>query len=119
MISSSLVGAMESTPVAEIQDFDKVVEFHWHRVFRFVLASVRDRDTAQTVTQDCFLKAYRNRMRFRGDSSVGTWLMKIAVNLVRDSMRNRRLQFWKHVGLFSVDAAAIDDKIANRDASPE
>jgi RNA polymerase sigma-70 factor (ECF subfamily) len=81
--------------VTAIEDFDVIVRLHWPRIFRFVLASLRDRDAAQTVTQDCFLKAYRARGRFRGEASLQTWLMQIAVNLVRDHARNRRLQFWK------------------------
>ena len=80
---------------AEIEDFDELVRAYWPRVFRFALASLRDIDAAQTVAQDCFCRAHKNRAGFRGDSSLQTWLMQIAVNLVRDSARSRRLQFWK------------------------
>ena len=83
---------------AEITDFDTVVQVYWPRIFRFALASLRDRDAAQTVAQDCFLKAYRARERFRGEASLLTWLMQITVNLVRDYARNRRLQFWRRAG---------------------
>jgi RNA polymerase sigma-70 factor (ECF subfamily) len=54
-------------------------------------------DIAETLTQDCFWRAYKNRHGFRGDSSVYTWLIKIAINLVRDHTRSRRFQFWKRV----------------------
>jgi len=87
----------------EVADFDAVVRAHWPRIFRFALASLRDRDAAQTVAQDCFLKAYRARGRFRGEASVRTWLMQIAANLVRDYARNRRLQFWKQAPACSVE----------------
>ncbi len=79
----------------ELADFDAVVVLYWPRVFRFALASLRDRDAAQTVAQDCFLKAYRARDRFRGEASLLTWLLQITVNLVRDHVRGRRLQFWR------------------------
>jgi len=82
--------------IAEITgDFEALVALYRPRVFRFALASLRDRDAAETVTQDCFLNAFRARDRFRNDCSMQTWLMQIAVNLVRDYARNRRLQFWK------------------------
>ena len=77
------------------EDFDEVVRVYWPRVFRYALASLRDYDAAQTVAQDCFYKAHKHRGSFRGDASLNTWLMQIAVNLVRDHLRNRRLQFWK------------------------
>src|SRR5437762_2541429 len=82
-------------PALEIEDVERLVEQYRGRVVRFVFASVRDMDLAETLTQDCFWNAYRNRAAFRGDCSVNTWLMKIAVNLVRDHARNRRFQFWK------------------------
>lgn len=87
---------MERCP-AQPQDFDAVARLYWPRVFRFALASLRDRDAAEALTQDCFLHAYKSWERFRGDASIQTWLMRIAVNLVRDAARNRRLQFWKRV----------------------
>src|SRR5215471_19001195 len=70
--------------------FDAVVREYWPRVFRFALASLRDRGEAESLTQDCFLKALQAWSGFRGDSSVGTWLMRIAVNQIRDHGRNRR-----------------------------
>ena len=56
----SIAAAVEK-PVPEIQDFDAVVRVYWPRIFRFTLASVRDRDAAETLTQECFLKAYRGQ----------------------------------------------------------
>ena len=81
-------------PVGQIADFEEVVRVWWPRVFRFALAALRDRDAAGSVAQDCFLRAYRARGAFRGDASLQTWLMQIAVNLVRDQLRSRRFQFW-------------------------
>jgi len=74
----------------ETGNFDAAVHLYWPRVFRFALASLRDRDAAEALTQDCFLHAYKAWERFRGEASIQTWLMRIAVNLVRDASRNRR-----------------------------
>ena len=81
--------------IAAVPEFDELVRLYWPRVFRFALASLRDYDAAQTVAQDCFYRAHRKLPQFRAESSLSTWLMQIAVNLVRDHARNRRLQFWK------------------------
>ena len=117
--TSGFIAASMEKPVTEIRDFDRVVQLHWPRILRFVLASVRDRDAAETLTQDCFWNAYRNRNAFRGDSSLHTWLMRIAVNSVRKFVRNRRLQFWRQVQHSAVDAAAIGDWLPDRRISPE
>lgn len=90
----------------EIADFDQVVRSYWPRIYRFVLASVRDTGTAEALTQECFWNAFRNRTRFRGDASVHTWLVRIAANGVRDHLRSRRLRFWRQAQRASVDSAA-------------
>src|SRR6185295_15583407 len=116
--SASGASTME-TPVAEIQDFDRVMQLYWPRVLRFVMASVRDRDVAETLTQDCFWNAYRSRNGFRGDSSVNTWLMRIAVNSVRKFLRNRRLQFWRQLQQSAVDTSVLNELIRDQGISPE
>jgi RNA polymerase sigma-70 factor (ECF subfamily) len=107
------------SPSTEIQDFDRVMQHYWPRVLRFIMASVRDREAAENLTQDCFFSAYRSRGSFRGESSVNTWLMRIAVNAVRKHLRNRRLQFWRQLQNSAVDPASICDALPNRDLSPE
>ncbi len=102
-----------------LDDFDAVVAAYWPGIFRFALASLRDADAAATVAQDCFVNAYRGRERFRGDCSVRTWLMRIAVNLVRDAARSRRLQFWKRSRDAAPDFEAVAAAVADGRTSPE
>src|SRR5690242_11776909 len=105
--------------VAVQEDFEQLVAAHRLRIYRFALASLRDRDAAETVTQDCFLRAYQARGRFRGECSMQTWLMQIAVNLVRDFGRNRRFQFWKRAQAVGVDLDSVSDWIPDQGISPE
>ena len=53
------------------EEFSAVVTAHRPQIFRFLLASTRDVDLAETLTQECFLKAHRNWTGFRGDSGGG------------------------------------------------
>jgi RNA polymerase sigma-70 factor (ECF subfamily) len=93
--TTGFIASSMENPALEIEDFERFVEQYRTRVLRFVFASVHDMDLAETLTQDCFWRAYKHRTTFRGDCSVHTWLIKIAVNLVRDHARIRRFQFWK------------------------
>ena len=103
-------------PGLEIEDFERFVEQYRARILRFLFASVRDMDLAETLTQDCFWKAYKHRSAFRGECSVHTWLIRIAVNLVRDHARSRRFQFWRKVE--QVDHDELHDW-PDRNSSPE
>jgi RNA polymerase sigma-70 factor, ECF subfamily len=117
--TAEVIPAVIVDPVQEIQDFDRVVERYWPRILRFVLAAVHDVDVAETLTQDCFWKAYRSRGAFRGESSLNTWLMRIAVNLVRDHTRSRRFQFWKNAKQDAVDSDTTHEWLPDRSISPE
>jgi RNA polymerase sigma-70 factor, ECF subfamily len=101
------------------QEFSRVVESHRPQIFRFLLASLRDVDLAETLTQECFLKAHRNWSRFRGDSSPMTWLMRIAINLQKDHWRNRRLQFWRNTRANSVDVDEASEWLPNGERTAE
>src|SRR5215468_8308191 len=81
----------------ELRDFDRIIEIYRPVVFRFIFASLRDRDDAESLTQDCFLRAFRHRDQFRGEAAVKTWLMQIAANLVRDLIRSGKFQFWRRI----------------------
>ena len=100
-------------------DFEALVRLYRPKVFRFALACLRDLDTAETVTQDCFLRAYQARGRFRQECSMQTWLMQIAVNLVRDQIRNRRFQFWRRAVLTAKPLDVAAPTVADGGRSPE
>jgi Sigma-70 region 2 len=67
-----------------MEKFYDAAGLHMPVIFRFLLSSLRNRDLAETLTQECFLRAFRNRATFRGESSVKSWLMRIAINLRKD-----------------------------------
>jgi RNA polymerase sigma-70 factor (ECF subfamily) len=52
--------AMATAGEFSAEEFACVVESHRPQIFRFLLASTRDVDLAETLTQECFLKAHRN-----------------------------------------------------------
>jgi len=78
-------------------EFDDLVREHQARIYRVLWCELRDDEAAANLTQECFLKAYRGRAEFRGEASVATWLVRIAVNLARDYQRSQRQKFWKRL----------------------
>ena len=50
----------------EPEDFDAIVARHQKQIYRILLCMVRDADVADTLTQECFLRAFRKRGSFRG-----------------------------------------------------
>lgn len=104
--------------LAPALDLEAVMHLYAPRIFRFALASLRDRDDAETVTQDCFLRAFKAQASFRHECGIQTWLMQIAVNLVRDRQRNRRLQFWKRAKALDAPLDTLPER-SGAGSSPE
>ena len=102
-----------------LDDFTPLVHAHQQRIYRVLLGMTRDLDAAQTLTQECFLKAYQKRATFRGEASVGTWLLKIAVNLARDHRRSRLREFWDRMTSSSAEVEELGQRLPDPQASPE
>ncbi len=83
---------MEST---KSLNFEDIVDQYGDFVFNLAYRVLGNHADAEDAAQDAFLSAYRNFHRFRGDSSVGTWLYRIAVNAALMKLRrdkNKRAQ---------------------------
>ncbi len=121
MAAGTALKPMTEEAAAEIaaDEFVRIVESHRPQIFRFLLGSLRDVDLAETLTQECFLKAHRNWKHFRGESSAMTWLMRIAINLQKDYWRNRRIQFWRQTRTNAVDLDEASEWLPNGERSAE
>ena len=74
---------------AELEDFSAFYERTYPDAYRTALAIVRDPGLAADATQDAYVKAYRDRARFRGDAPVAAWFHRILVNTALASLRRR------------------------------
>jgi RNA polymerase sigma-70 factor (ECF subfamily) len=104
---------------SELDDIDALVRTYRPRLLRFVAFSIGDADLAESITQDCFLKAYNGRANFRGDCSVNTWLTSIAVNLIRDQQRLQKFRFWRQARATAIDVTDAANFLPSNEASPE
>ena len=104
---------------SELDDIDALVRTYRPRLLRFVAFSLGDADLAESITQDCFLKAYNSRANFRGDCSVNTWLTSIAVNLIRDQQRLQKFRFWRQARATAIDVTDAASFLPSNESSPE
>ena len=117
-MATGVAQSVDTRASSELDDFDALVRNEQQRVYRLLLVMLHDEEAADTLTQDCFVKVFENRQRFRGDCSVRTWVLRIAMNLARDNLRNRRAQFWRRLFQWTTAPEEIGD-IADPGASPE
>lgn len=82
-----------------------LVEKYQGRVYAMVYGMVRNREDARDITQEAFVKAYRNLETFRLEAGFYTWLYRIAMNLAIDFVRKRKRR----------ETNGFDEGIASRD----
>jgi len=70
--------------------FEQLYRAHAGRLYTLIVRMVASAETAEDLLQEVFLTAYRKANLFRGESSLGTWLYRMAVNHCLDYLRGRQ-----------------------------
>lgn len=89
--------------------FNEIMKNHEDRVFSVCMRIMSDRERALDATQDTFLTVFRKAVQFKGDSALGTWIYRIAVNTCYDHIRKAKRQ----------RAASLSDHLDPSDPSAE
>jgi RNA polymerase sigma-70 factor (ECF subfamily) len=103
--------------------FSEIVARYRDRIFVIANGLLRNRADAEEITQDAFVRAYRGLARFRGDSSLATWLHRITVNLARNRYwyffrRRRHASISLDLPVGEDGAGSFADLIAADDPDP-
>lgn len=93
------------------EGFGELVTRHQQRIFRVLVGWTGDEALADNLTQETFLRAFRARDSFRGESAVSTWLHRIAIRVAQDHDKSKRVGFWR--GLISWATTQEADRMAS------
>jgi len=89
----------------------ELYEQHSRNVYYLALRTLGDPTSAQDVTHDVFLKAFRSLERFRGRASLRTWLYRITINHCRSLLAS-----WQRRNVVPTDNVEILDSASNTDS---
>src|SRR6202007_3469257 len=91
--------------VGDSSAFSALLKRYEGRIFRLAMNITQNREDAEDVLQESFLKAYEHLDQFLGNSKFYTWIVRIAVNQALMKLRKRR----------SDRAVSLDEKIDTRE----
>ncbi|SLN48456.1 RNA polymerase sigma factor [Oceanibacterium hippocampi] len=74
----------------DVDAFERVMRDNNSRLFRVVRAMVPDDSEAEDIVQETYVRAYQHIMDFRGEASLSSWLVRIAINETHDRRRRSR-----------------------------
>jgi RNA polymerase sigma-70 factor (ECF subfamily) len=95
MAASSLAGIDEFALVTQAREgdttaFSELVRRYEGKIFRLAQHVTQNREDAEDVLQETFMKAYEHLDQFKGDSKFYTWIVRIAVNQALMKLRRRK-----------------------------
>jgi RNA polymerase sigma-70 factor (ECF subfamily) len=88
--SSEELALVQAAKGGDIAAFEQLIKKYDRNVFRIAQHITQNREDAEDVVQDAFLKAYQNLKQFQGNSKFYTWLVRIAVNEALMKLRKRK-----------------------------
>ena len=81
---------VQAAQAGDVAAFEKLLKKYDRNVFRIALHITQNREDAEDVVQDAFLKAYQKLDQFQGNSKFYTWVVRIAVNEALMKLRKRK-----------------------------
>jgi len=96
---------------------DELYSHYASAVYNFALRLVNERETAEDITQEVFINVWRAAWRYRGESSVKTWLLRTAHHKAVDWLRRQRPavsldEVFEFPDPRSIDAFEVSDTLA-------
>lgn len=95
--------------------FSVIVDHYKDLVFSLTIRMLKNREEAEEVSQDAFIKVYKSLPRFKGDSKFSTWIYKIAYNTCLDRLKKNK-KFYNDVPIDEFtehQVKTIDDALEN------
>jgi RNA polymerase sigma-70 factor (ECF subfamily) len=86
--------------------FVEIMQRYRGKIYGLTLSMLRNAPDAEEITQDTFIRAHRGLANFRGDSSISTWLYRIALNLARN-------RYWYFFRRRRQDSVSLERKLGD------
>lgn len=88
------------------QAFEDLAVKYQNKIYALSYRYMGNEEDAYDMAQEAFIKAYRSLRSFKGDSSFGTWMYRIATNVCLDELRRRKRR---------IIPLSLDEPLATRD----
>jgi len=98
----------------DARSFRRLVKMHENQAMTLAFRVLKNREEAEEIVQDAFVRAFRNLHQFRGDAKFGTWLHRIVYNLCMTKVSRRRNdRLHQSLDEPGVDLALVDESDAS------
>lgn len=112
---------IEQCQQGNVQAFDELMARYETRVYNLAYRLLGNAEDASDIAQETFLRVYRAMSRFRGHSTLHTWIHRIVVNLCLDEIKKKKRQpcLVQEAAFDEESAESLIERIPDETADPE
>jgi RNA polymerase sigma-70 factor, ECF subfamily len=101
----ALVGAAQK---GDTGAFEELVFRHRDKLYARAYSMMRNEDDAVDLSQEAWVKGWQRLHQFQGDSSFGTWMTRIVINLCLDQLRRQKRQRSESIEAMDEDSGGVE-----------
>src|SRR6516225_4494472 len=106
--SSDDPGLVRAAQRGEMGAFEELVARHRNKVYARAFSMMRNEEEAIDLSQEAWVKGWQRLAQFQGDSSFGTWMTRIVINLCLDQLRKQKRQRTESVEVMAEESGGVE-----------
>jgi RNA polymerase sigma-70 factor (ECF subfamily) len=110
-----LVGAAKR---GDMVAFEELVARHRDKIYARAFSMMRNEDEAVDLSQEAWVKSWQRLKQFQGESSFGTWMTRIVINLCLDQLRRRKRQRTESIEEMNEESGGVERQMPVVNANP-
>lgn len=102
----------------DMRSFEELVARHRDKIYARAFSMMRNEDEAVDLSQEAWVKSWQRLEQFQGDSSFGTWMTRIVINLCLDQLRRRKRQRTESIEEMNEEAGGVERQLPVVNVNP-
>lgn len=95
----------------ELGAFEELVARHRDKIYARAFSMLRNEDEALDLSQEAWVKGWQRLAQFQGDSSFGTWMTRVVINLCLDQLRRRKRQRTESIEEMDEESGGVERRM--------
>jgi RNA polymerase sigma-70 factor, ECF subfamily len=98
--------------------FEELVARHRDKIYARAFSMMRNEDEANDLCQEAWVKSWQRLKQFQGESSFGTWMTRIVINLCLDQLRKRKRQRTESIEEMNEETGGVERQMPTVTVNP-
>ncbi len=116
--SATDVELVKAAQKGDMSAFEELVARHRDKIYARAYSMVRNEEEALDLSQEAWVKGWQRLQQFQGDSSFGTWMTRIVINLCLDQLRKQKRQRAESIEGMAEESGGVERQMPTITVNP-